>query len=45
MAIALDSKSTETYHINVVLDSTLQIPPCSEMEVMGKVPIAATNKT
>ena len=45
VAIALDSKSTETYHINVVLDSTLQIPPCSEMEVMGKVPIAATNKT
>ena len=45
MAIALDSKSPEACLINVVLDSTLQIPSCSEVEVMRRIPIAATHET
>ena len=35
----------EISHVNIVLDAALQVPPCSEMEVMGKVPQASAHKT
>ena len=32
-------------HVSVVVDSVLQVPGCSEMEIMAKVPSAATGGT
>ena len=35
----------EIYSLNIVLESTLQVPPHSEIETIGRVPQAASNKT
>ena len=47
MVITLNDSvdNPEISSLNVVLESTLQVPPHSEIETVGRVPQAASNKT
>ena len=47
MVITLNDSvdNPEISSLNVVLESTLQVPPHSEIETIGRVPQAASNKT
>ena len=38
-------RDSQIAHVSVVIDSVLHVPGCSEIEIMAKVPNAATGSS